>query len=404
MKVAGIIAEYDPFHKGHAAHIAATLAPDGGGATHVVAVISGSFTQRGEPALLTKFRRAEMALAEGADLVLELPLPFAMAPAESFAAGGVAILRGMGCVDTLSFGSECGDIECLCRLASLADQADYKAELQTAMNSGIPYAAAGQAAAAAVLGEEAAAPLASPNNTLGLEYIRAAKQQEAHFNFFTLQRRGALHTDKAPKQGFASATLLREMARKGNIAEAAPYMPEHAHGILQAAAEAGEITADAAKLEAALLARLRRMTPEDFAALPWLSEGLENRLYKASRTAATYDDLLAAVKTRRYPMARLRRVLWAALLGLTAADTNGLPPYIRVLGMNARGREILAAAVPTLPLLTRTAQVSALDARAQRLFSLECAATDLHALAMPRPLPCGTDHTEKLIVTDTKNA
>jgi len=404
LKVAGIIAEYDPFHKGHAAHIAATRAPDGGGATHVVAVISGSFTQRGEPALLTKFRRAEMALAEGADLVLELPLPFAMAPAESFAAGGVAILRGLGCVDTLSFGSECGDTAPLEALAALTATPAYRQALQEALATGIPYAAAGQAAAAAVLGEEAAAPLASPNNTLGLEYIRAAQQQKADFTFFTLQRQGALHTDTAPKQGFASATLLREIARHGNIAEAAAYMPERTYAILKAAAEAGEITADAAKLEAALLARLRRMTPEDFAALPWLSEGLENRLYKASRTAATYDDLLAAVKTRRYPMARLRRVLWAALLGLTAADTNELPPYIRVLGMNARGREILAASAPILPLLTRTAQVGALDARAKRLFALECAATDLHALAMPRPLPCGTDHTEKVIVTDTKNA
>lgn len=398
MRIAGIIAEYDPFHKGHAAHIAATRAPDGGDATHIVAVISGSFTQRGEPALVTKFRRAEMALAEGADLVLELPLPYAMAPAEIFANGGVAILKALGCVDMLSFGSECGDVECLCRLASLADQADYKAELQTVMNSGIPYAAASQAAAAKLLGDEAAAPLASPNNTLGLEYIRAAKQQGADFAFFTLQRQGALHTDKAPKQGFASATLLREMVRQGNTDGAAPYMPEYAHAILQAAAEAGQVTSDTAKLEAALLARLRRMTPENFAALPWLSEGLENRLYKASRTATAYEELLAAVKTRRYPLARLRRVLWAALLEMTAADTDGLPPYIRVLGMNARGREILAASAPTLPLLTRTAQVGALDARAQRLFALECAATDLHALAMPQPLSCGTDHTEKMIL------
>lgn len=401
MKVAGIIAEYDPFHKGHAAHIAATRAA---GATHIVAVISGSFTQRGEPALLSKFRRAEMALAEGADLILELPLPFAMAPAETFAAGGVAILRALGCVDTLSFGSECGDTAPLEALAALTATPEYQQALRTALAEGVPYAAAGQTAAARLLGEEAAAPLASPNNTLGLEYIRAARQQGADFNFFTLKRQGALHTDKAPKQGYASATLLRDMVRQGNAAGAAPYMPVYAHATLQAAAEAGEITADIARLEAALLARLRRMTPEDFATLPWLSEGLENRLYKASRTATSYEALLTQVKTRRYPMARLRRILWAALLEMTAADTNGLPPYIRVLGMNARGREILSAAAPTLPLLTRTAQVSALDARSQRLFALECAATDLHALAMPQPVPCGTDHTEKMIVTDAKNA
>ncbi|MBR5524908.1 MAG: nucleotidyltransferase family protein [Clostridia bacterium] len=400
MKVAGIIAEYDPFHKGHAAHIAATRAADGDGATHVVVVMSGSFTQRGEPALLSKFRRAEMALAEGADLVLELPLPFAMAPAENFAAGGVAILKALGCVDILSFGSECGDTAPLQRLAALSAAPEYRDALRDALAEGIPYAAAGQAAAARLLGEEAAAPLASPNNTLGLEYIRAAELQGADFGFFTLQRQGALHTDNAPKHGFAAATLLRKAVREGNVGYAAEFMPSKAFSLLQAAVTAGEATTEQHRLEAALLARLRQMTAEDFARLPWLSEGLENRLYKASRTAASYEALLTEIKTRRYPMARLRRILWAALLGMTTADTDGLPPYLRLLGMNARGREILSTATPTLPILTRTAQVSELDERAQRTFALECAATDLHALAMPQPLPCGTDHTQKLLVKD----
>ena len=121
-------------------------------------------------------------------------------------------------------------------------------------------------------------------------------------------------------------------------------------------------------------------------------------MYRESRTAVDYTALLDAVKTRRYPMARLRRVLWASLIGLTATDTVGLPPYIRVLGMNERGREILAAASPTLPILSRTAQISELNVRAKHIFELECTATDLHALAMANPLPCGTDHTTKLIV------
>ena len=136
----------------------------------------------------------------------------------------------------------------------------------------------------------------------------------------------------------------------------------------------------------------------EYANLPWLSEGLENRLYRASRTATDYHALLNAVKTRRYPMARLRRVLWASLIGLTAADTSGLPPYVRVLGMNDRGREILSIASPALPILSRATQIDALNERAKRIFSLECTATDLHALAMERPLPCGTDYTTKMIL------
>ena len=398
MRIAGIIAEYDPFHKGHAAHIAATRAENGGNATHVVAVISGSFTQRGEPALLSKFKRVEMALACGADLVLELPLPWAMAPAENFAAGGVAVLNALGCVNLLSFGSECGDTVALKQLANLANNPLYQSELKKELEKGIPYAAAGQAAAEKILGKEIAKHLSSPNNTLGIEYLRATSLQDAKWDVLTLQRQGALHGDKAPKDGFSSATLLREMVRNGHTAEAAEYMPDAAFSVLKTVCNSGEATTHTHRLEEALLAHLRRLDEAEYADLPWLSEGLENRLYRESRTATDYQALLNAVKTRRYPMARLRRVMWASLIGVTVADTCGLPPYIRILGMNDRGREILSLATPTLPLISRTSQINELDKRAKRIFALECIATDLHALAMEHPLPCGTDHTTKLTV------
>ena len=398
MKIAGIIAEYDPFHNGHAAHISNTRSESGGNATHIVAVISGSFTQRGEPALLSKFKRAEMALACGADLVLELPLPWAMAPAEHFAAGGVAVLNALGCVDMLSFGSECGDVIALKQLADLSRDPLYQSAIKAELENGIPYAAAGQAAATKIVGEPIAAHLASPNNTLGIEYLRAMTAQGANWEVFTLQRQGALHNEIVPKDAFASATLLRKMVREDNRCLLDAYMPEASASILQGAYADGEATTQTIRLENALMAHLRRLSLEEYSRLPWLSEGLENRIYRESRTATDYDALLDAVKTRRYPMARLRRVLWASLMSLTNTDTTGLPPYIRVLGMNERGREILATASPTLPLVTRTAQVADLDERAKRTFALECAATDLHALAMEKPLPCGTDHTTKLIV------
>ncbi len=397
MRISGIIAEYDPFHKGHATHIAATRAENGGDATHIVAVISSSFTQRGEPALLNKFHRTEMALACGVDLVLELPLPWAMSSAESFASGGVAILKALGCVEMLSFGSECGDIATLQHLAFLSESTAYQDTLRRILSTGIPYAAAGQVAAATILGEKVAAHLASPNNTLGIEYMRAATMQKAKFDFFTLKRHGALHNANTPNQGFASASLIRDAVRKGDITLSSVYMPNDAFSILEQAIKNGQAATCSEKLEYALMAQLRKMSEEDFQMLPWLSEGLENRLYRTSRMAQTYAALLDELKTRRYPMARLRRILWAVLLGLTAEDCKGLPPYIRVLGMNARGREILSAASPTLPILTRTAQLSEMDDRCRRIFSLECVATDLHALCMPSPFPCGTDYTQKLI-------
>ena len=398
MRIAGIIAEYDPFHNGHEAHIAATKAESGGNATHIVAVISGSFTQRGEPALLSKYHRAEMALSCGADLVLELPIPWAMAPAEHFATGGVSILQALGCVDLLSFGSECGDITLLNKLANVAKEPAYQATLKQTLTEGIPYAAASQTAAEAVIGQEAASALASPNNTLGIEYIRAATELNTHWDFFTLQRQGVSHNEMRANNAFASASLLRESIRRGDESQLDSYMPAKAASLARSACSHGEVTTHVQRLENALMAHLRRLTGECYSSLPWLSEGLENRLYRESRTAADYPALLDAVKTRRYPMARLRRVLWASLLGLTSEDIQGTPPYIRILGMNSRGREILAVASPTLPLISRTAQISELDARAQRIFALECIATDLHALAMEKPLPCGSDHTTKLIV------
>ncbi len=398
MKIAGIIAEYDPFHNGHAAHISNTRSESGGNATHIVAVVSGSFTQRGEPALLSKYKRAEMALTCGADLVLELPLPWAMAPAEHFAAGGVAVLNALGCVDMLSFGSECGDVLALKRLADLSSDPLYRSAIKAELESGIPYAAAGQAAASKIVGEPIAAHLASPNNTLGIEYLRAMTAQGVNWEVFTLQRQGALHDEKEAKGAFASATMLRKMVYEGNLNLLDAYMPETSASILRHTHIDGETTTQTARLENALMAHLRRLSLEEYSCLPWLSEGLENRLYRESRTAKDYTTLLDAVKTRRYPMARLRRLLWASLIGLTATDTTGLPPYIRVLGMNERGREILTVSSPTLPILTRTAQIAELDDRAKRIFALECIATDLHAMAMESPLPCGTDHTTKLII------
>ncbi len=398
MRIAGIIAEYDPFHKGHAAHIEATRAENGGNASHVVVVMSGNFTQRGEPALVSKFRRAEMALAGGADLVLELPLPWAMAPAENFAAGGVAILNALGCVDLLSFGSECGNVEVLQQLADLPQNKDYQTALKRALASGVPYALAGQTVADDILGEEVATALSSPNNTLGIEYLRAIANQQADFEKFTLLRQGALHNQEVPNQGFAAASLLRNWIRDEQVDKALEFMPSATGEQLKQSVENGESPSNSHILHNALLTTLRKMRAVDFADLPWISEGLENRLYALSRTATDYDDLLTALKTRRYPLARLRRVLWSALIGITAKDTEELPPYIRVLGMNRRGREILSVASPTLPILTRTAQLEDLDDRARRIFDLECVATDLHALTRPVPDPCGTDHTQKLLI------
>ncbi len=391
MQIAGIIAEYDPFHKGHEAHIAATRAA---GATHVVAVMSGSFTQRGEPAMLPKWQRLQMALAGGADLVLELPVPWAMAPAETFATGGVALLQGLGCVHTLSFGSECGDADRLCRLAEALDAPQHRALLRKKLSDGLSYAAARQATVAALCGQEEAALLDHPNNTLGLEYIRAANRLHAPLTPFTLRRVGAAHDAAGETGGYASAGQLRQWVRAGETDRAAACMPPACGELLREAVAAGHAPGDATRLHTALLARLRTMTLQQMEALPYVSEGLHHRLYRECRTAGSYEALLQGLQTRRYPLARLRRLLWSALLELPA-DTPETPPYLRVLGMNHRGREILAAASPSLPVLSRPGRIDTLGETAQAVFAAEQRATDLHGLTLPTPLPCGTDLTVK---------
>ncbi len=395
MHIAGIIAEYNPFHNGHAAQLAATRAA---GATHVVAVMGGGFTQRGTPALLPKERRVAMALAGGVDLVLELPLPWAMAPAEAFATGGMSILRGLGGVQALSFGCECGEADTLRALAAAIDDPAYPALLRRALASGVSYAAARQQAAALLCGAETAAALARPNNTLAIEYIRAAARLGFSPTLIAVPRRGAEHGAAQPAEGIASGSALRAMLRAGESQKAEEYIPAPCVPLLRKTLERGEAPADAHGLDRALLAHLRTRTASQLAALPYISEGLENRLYRQIQTAGSLPELMQGLKTKRYPAARLRRILWSSLLELTPAMTAAPPPYIRVLGFNRRGQEILSAATPSLPLVSRFSDIRRLSPRGQEIFVAECRGADLFSLLLPVPAPCGSEQRLKLQV------
>ncbi len=389
MKIAGIIAEYDPFHNGHAYHIAETRAA---GAAYIVVVLGGHFTQRGEPALLTKGDRVRMALAGGADLVVELPQHFALSSAEMFARGGIAVLDSMGCVDTVSFGSECGDIDRLREAAALMQTDGFQTALRTALEEGVPYAAAQEAALKAVKSGDYAALLSAPNNTLGLEYCKALLTLQSKMQPFTVKREGAAHNTVAQNGSFTSASHLRQCVRAGDWQEILPFLPESSFEILQNANVCGHCYTETAVFDRVLLAKLRTMSREDVAALPFISEGLENRLYDAVREKTTLDGVIDAVKTKRYPLARLRRILSAAYLGWDAADTPTLPPYIRVLGIGHHGTALLhlVAKSARKPLFTDAKQPPA-DALSQKVFDFECKASDLYSVLLPSPLACGEE-------------
>ena len=397
MRIAGIVAEYNPFHNGHAFHIEKTRSKNGGDATHVVAVMSGSFVQRGEPAVMPKFERARAALAGGADLVLELPVPWCLSSAEGFAFGAISLLETLGCVDILSFGSEAGDLKALEKTVAVMESDRYGSLLRCFLGMGIAFPEAQQKAVAEIGGNTLASVLSAPNNTLGIEYIKALHRLNSSILPYTVERHGSPHNSMAPLGDTASATYLRSLLYSNRLINAFPYMPSSCAAVLSDAAQKGRLPADTALIERAVLSKLRLMTIEELSTVPGISEGLENRVYNAVRKAGSLSELENAVKTKRYPLTRVRRLIWSAYLDIPAGYAAKQPPYLRVLAANERGKEILSAAKPAVPLLYRAAQVPKLSEECQALWALENRATDLYGMAFEHPLACGEDCTTGLI-------
>ena len=390
MKALGIIAEYDPFHSGHAFHIRASRSQVGE-ELPVICVMSGSWTQRGTCALCDKWTRAALALRGGVDLVLELPFPWAVSSAEGFARGAVETLAATGVVGILSFGSESGDLNTLSSLAELLDSGAYQAELKARLDSGGPFTVCRQDAARALAGEAVSGALGSPNDNLGVEYLRALNAMDSRIRPMAVLRKGADHDSDSPVEEFASASMIRSLARAGEWDQISNWTPRGTPERLRAAG-----VADMRYAERAILSRLRSMGEADFAALPdsAAAEGLPARLVRAAREAGTLEEFYALAKTKRYTHARLRRLAVWSFVGATASDRLPHPAYLRVLGFSGRGRELLREMKETasLPILTKSAHIRGLDRAAQRLFALECRATDLYGFCFPEIRPGGLDY------------
>ena len=385
MKTIGIVAEYNPFHTGHAWHIQETQRLLGEDAA-VVAVMSGNWVQRGECAVSDKWTRTGMALNGGADLVLELPTVWAAASAEGFARGATAVLGAAGVVDVLSFGSECGDIAPLKELARCLNSPGFSGALRRELDPQKTFAQCRRQAAARLLGPETAALLDAPNNNLGVEYLRFLP---TGMEAVTVPRRGPAHDGETVEQ-FASASLLRRWLRAGEAERTFPFLPLLWKG------EA----ADLKWCERALIARLRSMTLEQAEALPGSGDGLAARLLCAARQTADLEELYALTKTRTYAHARVRRLALCALLDLRRGDIPATPPYIRVLGFNPRGQALLRQMNErsALPVLVKPAHIRRYSPEAQALFDLESRFTDLYSLCFPTPQPCGLEWTAGPVV------
>jgi predicted nucleotidyltransferase len=394
MAITGIIAEYNPFHNGHA-FLIQELRKSGAGP--IAVVLSGNFVQRGEAAILSKWARTKQTLLCGADLVVELPLPWAVAGAERFASGGVFLVAALG-ADRIGFGSECGDIGRLKQAANALASPLLHDAMRAALDSGSTFAAARQQAVGSLFGSETASLLSEPNNILGIEYLKALERLHASLRPFTIKRAGSGHNSRETAGGNASSAEIRALLKKG--ADVSAYLPADAFRVLKAETERGRAPADLAYLERGILAKLRRMSRQELSRVPDISEGLENRVEAAVQKARSLEELYRLVKSKRYPLARIRRILLSAFLEMDVSYCAGSPPYLRVLGIGKHGAEILrkAKAQSPVPILSRHAAARSLNRRAAKIWELENRAADLYALCMPQTAPCGFDRTNGVVV------
>ena len=376
MKIVGILCEYNPLHLGHAKQIS-MIRKSGDADTAVVCLMSGNFVQRGYPAVFDKAVRARAALEAGADLVLELPVQYALSSAEGFAAGAVSIL-GKFC-DEMSFGAEHPDPEGLMATAEALLSPDFSRHLREHLDRGLSFPAARSRALADMGADETL--VSSPNDILAVEYCKAILAQRSPMRPAPIRREGSYHDVSADPEN-PSATALRALIE--NDMDFRPYVPT---ALFDGAAVHTLKTG-----ERAMLTRLRTMTDAEFEALPYGSEGLWRKLMHECRQQNTLEDILTAVKSKRYTRSRLDRMVMCAFLGLTKDDLTFPAPYCRVLGFTKRGQQVLHTAKTRTPIYNVGQRIDSPQ------WTLEQRCNDLYGLFSAHIEPAGMEPKRRVIV------
>ena len=370
-----VVSEFNPFHNGHKylLETAKNITNEG-----VIAVMSGSFTQRGEVALTDKFTRAKTALNNGADLVIELPVVYAVSNAQRFARCGVEIAKAFDCVNYLAFGCENDDVDELIKASKAIENQEVKLKINEEMKNGNYYPRAVEYAVRSVFGDKTADILTSPNNILAVEYLRNLTDK---IKPLPIMRKGVEHDSTVTSENIASASQIRALLRNEKIAES--FLPEIPTQITYTE-----------NLELITLYKLRSMTSEDFAKLPDVNEGLENRIYEAVNKYNSIKEIIEAVKTKRYTHARIRRIITCALLGITEQMQNSDVNYARVLGFTSEGAKMLKEC--KLEVVTSVAKALK-NENIRDMLEKDVYATDISALAYNKMLDKGIDFTTPII-------
>ena len=391
-KTAGIVAEYNPFHTGHMYQLD-TLRQKG--FDKIAVAMSGSTVQRGEFALLDKFSRAKFAVNCGADLVCEIPYPYSSFSAEGFARSGVAMLKNLG-VDAISFGSESGDILLLCRIAEFLLTEEYQINLKKHLNSNLPFAAAREKAIVEKfdLSKEV---LNASNDILALEYIKECIRTGWDVQFVPIKRQGAAYNDLSAKNGFASASGIRNAVKDYRFTDTVQYIPTNIQRDFINRLEQGDFfTADSA-YEKAVLATLKKLDAAAFARLPDCNKELSHAFENAASCANSFDRLFELLPTKQYTRARLNRILLFAFLG-TDANLPSTPPFIRILAMGANGEEIVkkACGISALPVSHSYRILQDKSEACKKVAEKESLATDMQSLFFKFSGENRKDYTTKL--------
>lgn len=370
MNITGIIAEYNIFHNGHKYQIDEIKKRSDA----VVAVMSGSFVQRGDVAITDKWSRAKAALFGGVDLVIELPVCYALNAAPNFATGGINILNALGVVNNICFGSESGCIYELISAAELLENenSEISKKIKKYVMDGMSYPNALTKAYSALIPSDI---LSEPNNILATEYIRALIRSDSKIKPMTVKRHKAGYHDRNLYQNIASATKLREMKRNNeNINDFIPYKLEDINC---------DIPYDISNLDSAIISKLRLMTAEDLQNISEVTEGIENRILSSANMSYSFETLVENVKNKRYTTSKIRRMIISALIGFTKDIYSPMPQYIRILGMNKVGMTILkqAKGICKVPIITKTADFKEQSPQ----FNLDVRATNIAMLCNPIP-------------------
>ena len=359
-KVLGIVCEYNPFHNGHLYHLEQSKRMTG--SNYTVAVMSGNFTQRGSTSLIDKWSKAEAAINCGVDLVIELPVLYATSSAENFAEGAIKILDSLKVVDYISFGAETSDTDILTTFADILykEPKKYKTLLSHELGKGLSYPKARENALLMYLNDirKYVNVLSSPNNILGIEYIKALKKYKSNIMPISIARFESGYHDTGYTSNIASATAVRNIVKNGGFDILKRLLPAPSYGILMNNIKQGHIVPDLSVFEKQIIYNLRKMDVTEIAELPDVSEGLEFAIKKAANSCNSIVEFLNIIKSKRYTSTRIQRILLYSLLGITKKDmalSRKQYPYIRVLGLNNRGKFLIseiAKANPKLEIIT----------------------------------------------------